>query len=147
MTLTVSKRLILSLSFALIALLFTNAYSLWALYQSQGRFTRMDTEVRASLVDVAAMQNTLLALRLYATRHALAPTAELKDREEKTLTALADKMNLLIEKYQREDVQGDPGNQRLADRDRDNYREYQKVASRVGAVAPTPESPDTWETF
>jgi methyl-accepting chemotaxis protein len=126
MTLTVSRRLILSLTIALAALLFTNAYSLWALNRAQARFASEKTDVVSSIVDVAAIQNTLLAMRLYATRHSLAQSAELKQGEEKKLAVMSTEMDRLFEKYQREDVDGDPDDQKLLDRDRENYREYRK---------------------
>ncbi|KAE8753600.1 methyl-accepting chemotaxis protein [Paraburkholderia madseniana] len=131
MTLTVNRRLILSLSIALAALLLTNAYSLWALSRAQERFASLETRVIPSIVDLAAVQNTLLSLRLYATRHSLAPTPSLKAGEEKKLTDLYVKMERLFEKSQHENAQGDPGAQQFIDTDRDNYREYVKVLNNL----------------
>lgn len=127
MALTVSRRLILSLTIALAALLFTNFYSLMALNHAQTRFARVQKEIVPSIVDVAAMQKTLLALRLYTARHSLALSPEHKNGEETRVAAASADMEKLLEKYERDDVQGDPDDQKLLDIDRENYRQYRKV--------------------
>lgn len=124
MTLTVKRRLILSLFIALAALLSAGGYSLLALKRAQDRFVEVQQTVVPRIVDLAAIEQAGLNVRIFTLRYALALSGPDRGIEEKNLIAQVTRLNELVDRYQREDIQNDDKGAELIQVELQDYREF-----------------------
>ena len=79
---TITKRLILTLAVALIALVFVGCYGLWQMSRSQQRFEFMQTHVTPSIAELVAANNDLSDMRRLSYRHLIVEVAQKADVEQ-----------------------------------------------------------------
>jgi methyl-accepting chemotaxis protein len=109
----ITKRLVMTLAVALLALLFVGSYGLWQLSQSQHRFEFMQTNITPSIAELVAANNDLSDMRRLSYRHLVVDTAGKADVE--TLIAAAETaFERHLTKYEHDDVFDDMDRQLLA---------------------------------
>ncbi|WP_059285837.1 methyl-accepting chemotaxis protein [Aquitalea magnusonii] len=97
---TISKKLLLTLSIALAGMLLVGGYAIHALHAGQQRFQYVQGN---TLPDLKVMQNTLRAvadIRANTLRHVLASSAEQKAEAEKNLADADQRFDALMNAYQ-----------------------------------------------
>ncbi|AOY91984.1 methyl-accepting chemotaxis protein [Cupriavidus sp. USMAA2-4] len=102
-----SQRLLLTLSLALLALLFVGLGGIWQMSRSEERFEYFNDNTLTSVRDLDTMERAVTAMRVALYRHALADTPELKSEAEGMLADAAKSFETALSKYEREDISDD----------------------------------------
>lgn len=109
---TITKRLILTLAVALIALVFVGCYGLWQLSRSQDRFEFMQTNVTPSIAELVAANNDLSDMRRLSYRHLIVDATQ-KGDVEKLIDAAESSFIHHLSVYEHDDIADDQDRQLL----------------------------------
>jgi len=109
----ITKRLIMTLAVALLALVFVGSYGLWQLSQSQNRFEFMQTNIMPSIAELVAANNDLSDMRRLSYRHLVVDPAQ-KAEVESLIAASEDAFDKHLAKYEHDDVADDTDRKLLA---------------------------------
>jgi methyl-accepting chemotaxis protein len=131
MNITIAKRLAITLSVALSALLLIGLYGIWALHEGQKRFSIVQTDVITSISDMAAIENASTLLRIYPYRHVFSSDDASKKAAEDMIATLEQTISADYANYFKNDVQGDAEDQRLTEIDQSNFITYKKIIQQV----------------
>ncbi|TKC88850.1 methyl-accepting chemotaxis protein [Trinickia terrae] len=135
---TIGKRLGLTLGMSLFALVCISVYSLWSLYVGKQRFDSVQIEIIPAMVNLDKTKAEITNMRVAAYRHLIVTTAADKAAMEQQMHNADAALDALLAQYEREDVQGNPDDEKLAAADRNNVAAYRHAreafleASRVG---------------
>jgi methyl-accepting chemotaxis protein len=99
---TITKRLILTLSVALLALIFTGAYGLWQLSNAQHRFVSVQSKIIPSIHGLNAARIYTYDLRLAGYRLSVFSNLEDKSGLTKAIDASNAALDASIDKYEKE---------------------------------------------
>ncbi|WP_322051266.1 methyl-accepting chemotaxis protein [Paraburkholderia bannensis] len=127
MKISIAQRLALTLCISLGALVFTSAFSFWHLRGAQQRFTDVQTHVLPGLINLDQTRQAMTDMRVALYRHALTSDPATKSAAETRMHAADDSLDTLLAQYEREDVQGDAEDERLALADRANIAAYRQA--------------------
>jgi len=120
---TITKRLIMTLAVALLALVFVGSYGLWQLSRSQQRFDFIQTNVTPSIAELVAANNDLSDMRRLSYRH-LVVDAGMKADVEKSISDSEKGFEQHLNSYERNDIADDVDRKLLA-ADRTALQAYQ----------------------
>jgi len=121
---TITKRLLLTLSLALLALLFVGLGGIWQLNQAEERFEYFNDNTLGSVRDLNAVNSAIGAMRIALYRHAITEDAKGKADAEAMLATASKHFDDMLGKYEREDVSDDT-DRKLLEADRAAARRYQ----------------------
>jgi methyl-accepting chemotaxis protein len=124
---TIGKRLSLTLCLVLFALVFVSLFGFWNLYRAQQRFDLVQTDVVPGLINLGETQQAMTNVRIGAYRHAISTGATEKSQAEARIREADKEFDLLVDQYEKEDVRGDPEDQRLVEADRKNIFAYRQA--------------------
>ncbi len=131
---TITKKLLLTLSIALAGMLLVGGYAIHALHDGQQRFEYVRN---STFPDLKVMQGTLRAvadIRANTLRHVLASSAEQKAMAEKNLADADQRFDTLMESYQINASASDEDRQLLA-ADKTMMAQYREGRSRILALS------------
>ena len=131
---TITKKLLLTLSIALAGMLLVGGYAIHALHDGQQRFEYVRN---STFPDLKVMQGTLRAvadIRANTLRHVLASSAEQKAVAEKNLADADQRFDTLMESYQINASASDEDRQLLA-ADKTMMAQYREGRSRILALS------------
>jgi len=120
---TITKRLILTLAVALIALVFVGSYGLWQLSRSQQRFEFMQTNVTPSIAELVSANNDLSDMRRLSYRHLIVDTGQKPD-VEKLIDTAEKSFEHHLSVYEHDDIADDQDRQ-LLNADKTAFTAYQ----------------------
>ncbi|MBV8273141.1 MAG: MCP four helix bundle domain-containing protein [Cupriavidus sp.] len=120
---TISKRLLLTLSLALLALLFVGLGGIWQLNQAEERFEYFNDNTLGSVRDLTAVSDAVSAMRLALYRHALTEDAKGKAEVEAILAEASKRFDDTLAKYERDDISDDT-DRKLLEADRAAAKRY-----------------------
>ncbi|MBN3856973.1 methyl-accepting chemotaxis protein [Paraburkholderia sp. Ac-20340] len=132
---TIAQRLSLTLCVSLCALVVTSALSFWNLRGAQQRFSDVQTHIVPGLIDLDETRQAMTDMRIALYRHALSNDPALKDAAESRMRAADDALDTLLAQYEREDVQGDADDEKLALADRTNLAAYRRARTAFLAAS------------
>src|SRR6516225_5198325 len=121
---TITKRLLLTLSLALLALLFVGLGGIWQLNQAEERFEYFNDNTLGSVRDLNAVNSAIGAMRIALYRHAITEDAKGKADAEAMLATASKHFDDMLGKYEREDISDDT-DRKLLEADRAAARRYQ----------------------
>lgn len=107
MNMTISRRLVLTLAFALISMLLVGAFGIWQLSRSQQRFESFQNNVARNVDTLSDAVASLYQSRILVFRYATQTDPDLRAKIGVQLTSAVDGMNSSLDKYGREDVTDD----------------------------------------
>jgi len=119
----ISKRLLLTLSLALLALLFVGLGGIWQLNQAEERFEYFNDNTLGSVRDLTAVSDAVGAMRIALYRHAMTEDAKGKADAEANLAAARKRFDDMLGKYEREDITDDT-DRKLLEADRAAAKRY-----------------------
>jgi methyl-accepting chemotaxis protein len=125
MSLTIGKRLAITLLIALTALLSVSLFAFWNLHRAQERFDAVQINVLPSLVSLDLTREAMTAVRIGAYRHALVTDPIDKGRMEAGVRDADKALEVLVDRYEKENVLGDPKDAALVAAQRTNIQRYQ----------------------
>ena len=129
-----SQRLLLTLSLALLALLFVGLGGIWQMSRSEERFEYFNDNTLTSVRDLDTMERAVTAMRVALYRHALADTPELKSEAEGMLADAAKSFETALSKYEREDISDDT-DRKMLETDRAAMSRYRAAQGPFGEIA------------
>ena len=109
----ITKRLILTLSIALTALLLVGCYGIWQLNQAQQRFDYVATNTFTSIKTMAAANLALSDIRIAGLKVVLAPNEELRNSARATIADADKRYDAAIADYQANSISNDVDRQLL----------------------------------
>jgi len=110
---TISKRLILTLTIALIALISLGSFGVWQLKQAQQRFENVQTDIMPSIKELTDAQNDVSDLRRLNYRYLILTDAAAKAGVETAMARLDQSLDKHIATYERDDISDDTDRQLL----------------------------------
>jgi len=120
---TITKRLIMTLAVALLALVFVGSYGLWQLSRSQQRFDFIQSNVTPSIAELVAANNDLSDMRRLSYRHLVVDTG-MKTDVEKSITDSEKAFEQHLNTYEHSDV-ADDADRKLLAADKTAFQAYQ----------------------
>jgi methyl-accepting chemotaxis protein len=131
---TVTKRLFLTLSIALLGMLLVGGYGIGQLHQAQSRFNHVETHTFPSLKDMVDAQHELTTIRVNSLRVLVALT---QDQREESLAVIANadkQFDATMADYQANDVSNDTDRQ-LLEADKVAMANYRTIRDNAMALA------------
>ncbi|MFJ5380371.1 methyl-accepting chemotaxis protein [Cupriavidus sp. CER94] len=122
----ISKRLLLTLSLALLALLFVGLGGIWQLSRAEDRFEYFNDNTLTSVRDLNNVSGALANIRVSLYRHAMTTDAGAKTEAEGMLDRSNKRFDDLLAKYEREDI-SDETDRKLLEADRAAIKAYRET--------------------
>ena len=122
----ISKRLLLTLSLALIALLFVGLGGIWQLSKAEDRFEYFNDNTLASVRDLNTASNAFAMTRVALYRHALAEDKAAQADADAALEKSIKRFDDLMAKYEREDISDDT-DRKLLEADRAAAQRFREL--------------------
>ncbi|WP_283205351.1 methyl-accepting chemotaxis protein [Cupriavidus pauculus] len=122
----ISKRLLLTLSLALIALLFVGLGGIWQLSKAEDRFEYFNDNTLASVRDLNTASNAFAMTRVALYRHALAEDKAAQAEADAALEKSIKRFDDLMAKYEREDISDDT-DRKLLEADRATAQRFREL--------------------
>nr|WP_315593351.1 methyl-accepting chemotaxis protein [uncultured Cupriavidus sp.] len=119
----ISKRLLLTLSLALLALLFVGLGGIWQMNQSEKRFEYFNDNTLGSVRDLNNVSNALANIRVALYRHAMTDDVNAKADAEAMLERSNKRFDDLLAKYERDDI-SDETDRKFLEADRAAIKHY-----------------------
>jgi len=119
----ISKRLLLTLSLALLALLFVGLGGIWQLSQAEDRFEYFNDNTLTSVRDLNNVAAALGNIRVALYRHAMTDDVNAKTEAEAMLEKANKRFDELLAKYERDDI-ADDADRKLLEADRAAIAKY-----------------------
>jgi len=119
---TITKRLIMTLAVALLALVFVGSYGLWQLSRSEQRFDFIQTNVTPSIAELVASNNDLSDMRRLSYRH-LVVDASMKADVEKSIADSEQAFDKHLSTYEHNDI-ADDTDRKLLEADKAAFQAY-----------------------
>ena len=119
----ISKRLLLTLSLALLALLFVGLGGIWQMNKSEERFEYFNDNTLGSVRDLNAVSEAVASMRIALYRHAITEDAKGKTEAESMLDTASKRFDEMIGKYEREDL-SDDADRKMLEADRATGKRY-----------------------
>ncbi|WP_423192730.1 methyl-accepting chemotaxis protein [Cupriavidus sp. H18C2] len=119
----ISKRLLLTLSLALLALLFVGLGGIWQMNESEERFEYFNDNTLASVRDLNNLSGALASVRVSLYRHAMTADIKAKADAEAMLDKANQRFDALLAKYERDDISDDT-DRKLLEADRAAMKAY-----------------------
>ncbi|MGI4983601.1 MAG: MCP four helix bundle domain-containing protein, partial [Janthinobacterium lividum] len=133
-SMTITRRLLLILSVALVALIFVGGFGIRALGSAQDRFEYVQRNTLPSIMSLTAVRRDFSALRLFSLRELIAVT----DAEHATLNqshqAITQQLESEMADYEKEDISDDTDRRMLAT-DRETLQRYVTLYDMMVAKA------------
>ncbi|MFM0283818.1 methyl-accepting chemotaxis protein [Paraburkholderia sediminicola] len=126
---TISKRLILTLTIALFALVFVGAMALWQLNQAQQRFAYVQENIIPSIAELISARADINKLRLLEYRHLLTTDGASKQSVERDMATLDASFERHIATYERDDI-SDNNDRRFLGADKVAVAAYRSARQR-----------------
>ena len=104
---TISKRLVVTLAVALLAMLFVGSVGLWRLNQAQQRFEYVQANILPSIVELFGAENDVSEIRRLDYRHLMSSDGGDKAAIERKLADLDKSLDHHFAVYQRDDISDD----------------------------------------
>jgi methyl-accepting chemotaxis protein len=121
----ISKRLLLTLSLALFALLFVGLGGIWQMTQSEARFEYFNDNTLGSVRDLNNVSSALANVRVALYRHAMTDDVGAKADAEALLDKANRRFDELLAKYERDDLSDDT-DRKLLEADRAAMKVYRE---------------------
>ncbi|WP_354681397.1 methyl-accepting chemotaxis protein [Cupriavidus plantarum] len=128
----ISKRLLLTLTIAILALLFVGLGGIWQLNQSERRFEYFNDNTLASVRHLNDVVDTFSDMRVAALHHAMTDDIVAKGEAEQKIAAADKRFDETLARYERDDI-SDETDRKLLAADRDAVKLYR--AARVKFLA------------
>jgi len=127
---SITKRLLLSLSLSMLALLLVGGYGIWQLTQAQGRFGYEAKYTFPSIRSITDTQHRVSDMRLDSLKALTAPTDNMRKIARQDIAAADIKINANVADYSSNDMLTDTGRQKLATvvSAMDHYRKVRDTA-------------------
>jgi len=123
---TISKRLILTLAIALVALISLGSFGVWQLKQAQQRFENVQTDIMPSIKELTDAQSDVADLRRLNYRYLILSDAAAKAGVETAMAGLDQSLDKHIATYERDDISNDTDKQ-LLEADKTNITAFQSA--------------------
>jgi len=120
---TITKRLIMTLAVALLALIFVGSYGLWQLSRSEQRFDFVQNAVKPSIAELVVANNDLSDMRRLSYQH-LVVDPSMKADVEKSIADSDKAFEQHLDRYERNDV-ADDADRKLLTADMTAFQAYQ----------------------
>ena len=101
---TISKRLLLTLSIALLALLFVGIGGIWQMNESEKRLEYFNDNTLGSVHDLNTVAESVAAMRIELYRHGLSDDAKGMAEVEQQFDEASKRFDRMIDKYERDDI-------------------------------------------
>jgi methyl-accepting chemotaxis protein len=120
---TISKRLILTLSVALLAMIFVGVFGLWQLNQAQKRFEYFQDNVTQAIQDLRTAETLIYESRISSYRYMNYQDAEKRATTESSIAAANLRIEQSLKKYAQDDITND-ADRKLLEADRVNFATF-----------------------
>nr|WP_199066781.1 methyl-accepting chemotaxis protein [Chromobacterium sp. ASV5] len=131
---SISKRILLLLTLALLAQLLTGAYGLWEQQQARNRFESAISNLIPSVRDLNSALNALIEVRSAVTTHMLSNAAEDKKAAVAVLEQADKQIDKMLDTYEKNDIYNDDDRQ-LLQRDRAALADYRAQRQKLLALS------------
>ncbi|MEN7529936.1 MULTISPECIES: methyl-accepting chemotaxis protein [unclassified Cupriavidus] len=121
----ISKRLLLTFSLSLFALLFVGLGGIWQMKKSEERFEYFNDNTLTSVRDLNNVSGALNTVRVALYRHAMSDDAGAKTEAEALFERGNKRFDDLVAKYERNNI-SDPTDRKLLEADRDAMKRYRE---------------------
>jgi len=142
---TISKRIILTLSVALCALLLVGAAGIVALDQAQTRFKYVTAHTFPSLETLDKAQKALMNIRIRSATYQIATSDAARELSERDMNTSFQTFSTLMDSYQRDNVSGERDRQ-LLDTDRAAMQRYRTAIESVVALVKAGKRDQAFQT-
>jgi len=109
----ISKRLMLTLVVALVALVFVGSLGLWRLGQAQDRFEYVQVNILPSISELSGARDDLGAMRRLAYRYGLEASSSARDQLAQRMAAADKSFDKHMDVYEKDDISDDHDRQLL----------------------------------
>jgi len=127
---TITKRLLLTLSVALAGMLLVGGYGIWQLTQAQSRFSYIERNTFPSLNSMAGAQHALTSSRVNSEKVLLEPSLAAKDETIAAITEADKKFDAIMADYLANDISNDTDRQ-LLDADKAAMASYRAIRNQA----------------
>ena len=111
---SITKRLFISLSLSMLALLLVGGYGIWQLTQAQDRFGYVAKNTFPSIQSITDTQHQVANMRLDTLKVLTAPTEQIRQAALQGIAASDKKIDANVVDYSTNDISNDTDRQKLA---------------------------------